>query len=250
MSNKIFTNFYFSKDLENHSIDEVQREYEEKNGDISKYIGRMFCPECKQAELSFTHKTSNRRAYLSKLPSSNHLDYCSYNYEYASNKLTKEYISSLSDNQINDKLESVLNSILGRKKGDSTIKDMKSLSNNPFLIEDKINYSKSKYKVIPRKSLNTWIDKSEDNKIYLFYGRVKLEVEEINGKGYYNLLIKVRKNKSWKYKIKVFRAKIKDNVDIDIIYDIAIFGHVEFYNGYPQIKTEKLNSIKFRISNI
>lgn len=184
------------------------------------------------------------------MPSSNHLNYCSYNYEYASNKLTKEYISSLSDNQINDKLESVLNSILRRKKGDSTIKEMMSLSNNPFLIEDKINYSKSKNKVIPRKSLNTWIDKSEDNKIYLFYGRVKLEVEEINGKGYYNLLIKVRKNKGWKKKIKVFRAKMKDNIDIDIIYDIAIFGHVEFYNGYPQIKTEKLNSIKFRISTI
>lgn len=30
MNNKIFTDFYFSKDLEIHSIDEVQREYEEK----------------------------------------------------------------------------------------------------------------------------------------------------------------------------------------------------------------------------
>ena len=79
---------------------------------------------------------------------------------------------------------------------------------------------------------------------------MKLEVEEINGKGYYNLLIKVRKNKGWKDKIKVFRAKIKDNIDIDIIYDIAIFGRVEFYKDYPQIKTEKLNSIKFRISSI
>lgn len=30
MNNKVFTDFYFSKDLEIHSIDEVEREYEEK----------------------------------------------------------------------------------------------------------------------------------------------------------------------------------------------------------------------------
>lgn len=41
-----FINCYLSKDFEIHSINEVQKEYEENNGDISKYIGSMFCPEC------------------------------------------------------------------------------------------------------------------------------------------------------------------------------------------------------------
>lgn len=51
------TNIYFQ------CLYEVQKEYEQNKGDISKYRDKMLCPECQIANLRFTHKTSERRAF-------------------------------------------------------------------------------------------------------------------------------------------------------------------------------------------
>lgn len=109
---KQFDDFYFIKDGKIHTLDEVQEQYEKNNGDISYFQGRMRCPECKEAILSFTRKTSRCREYLSKEPSSSHLDKCSYNYVYASKKQIIEYVETMNDNQIQDKLESALNMLM------------------------------------------------------------------------------------------------------------------------------------------
>ena len=60
-----FKEFYFTGDQRLHNLDELEKEYEQKSGDISSYRGRIFCPECRIAELAFTHKKSKRRAFLS-----------------------------------------------------------------------------------------------------------------------------------------------------------------------------------------
>lgn len=95
MKRKQFDDFYFIKDGKIHTLDEVQEHYEKNNGDISYYKGDMRCPECKEARLAFTHKTSKNREYLSKEPTSNHLDNCSYNYDYATKKQIIEYVKTI-----------------------------------------------------------------------------------------------------------------------------------------------------------
>lgn len=65
MPNNSYEDFLYDEDQRLHSVYEVQKEYEQNNGDISKYRDKMLCPECKRAKLRFTHKTSERRAFLS-----------------------------------------------------------------------------------------------------------------------------------------------------------------------------------------
>lgn len=59
-----FKEFYFTGDQRLHNLDELEKEYEQKSGDISSYRGRIFCPECRIAELAFTHKTSKKKSFF------------------------------------------------------------------------------------------------------------------------------------------------------------------------------------------
>lgn len=243
--NKVFEAFFFEKDLEIHPISEIQDEYEKRNGDISLYKDYIYCPECKEAKLSFTHQTSVNRAYLSKLPSSSHNKDCSYNYEYATNEQVLKYITSLSGEKLKDKLESVLNKMLySDKKENRNLNTEKK--ENPFIITEKNNIdNKRTYKSIRKKSLNSQISKEDEGKIFLFYGRVKLEVKKVKEE-YYNLILKTKEGTEWRKKTQVFRARKEDKIDENLIYDIAILGHIEFYRNNPQIKSEKLDSILIR----
>ena len=115
MPNHSYEDFLYVADQQFHSLYEVQKEYEQKNGDISKYRDKMLCPECKKAKLRFTHKTSERRAFLSTLPTSNHEEGCSYNYDLASNRAVKLFVATLTDEQVHDKLEAMLNTMLTKR---------------------------------------------------------------------------------------------------------------------------------------
>lgn len=87
MPNNSYEYFLYDDDQQVLSIFEVQKEYEQKNGDISKYETKC----CVQTARKQTHKTSGVRAYLSTLPTSNHEEGCSYNYDLASNSAVKQF---------------------------------------------------------------------------------------------------------------------------------------------------------------
>lgn len=250
MQNKSFNEFYYSVDKKIHFLEEVQEEYEKNSGNITKFRGDMFCPECRVAKLGFTHKTLKKREFLSKLPSSSHKENCSYINDYATKKELKEFVNSLSNQQIQDRLEAVLNNLLNKQQEESNKID-NTQETNPFVINkvNKITNSTVR-KSIPRKSIRSWFDKDTENQLFVFYGTVKLDVEEIkqkkNNKSFYRLLIKTQKGNDWFVKTKVFRANIKDEIDPNSFYDIALFGYIEFYRGFPQLKTENLSSILFR----
>lgn len=176
MKRKQFDDFYFAKDGQIHKLDEVQAHYEKNNGDISYYKGDMRCPECKEARLAFTHKTSKNREYLSKEPTSNHLDNCSYNYDYASKKQIIEYVETMNDNQIRDKLESALNMLMNRDTSKDININSQAQRDNPLIIKSS-NGGNSIQRTIPRKSLSMWLDKEYEGKVFIFYGKVKLKVE-------------------------------------------------------------------------
>ncbi len=247
MANVSFEEFYYNEDDQIHDLYEIQKEYEQNNGNISKYRGHIFCPECKIAELSFTHKTSIRRAFLSKIPSSDHAEYCSFKHDCATKSEIKQFVRVLSDKQIQDRLEAALNQLLPKKAKEGSGINNES-KDNPLVIEVDNKKSSGVRKFIPRKSINTWFDKSEKNKIFIFYGHAKLETKEIatkNGKRY-ELIIKTNKQNEWIKKTSVFRGTTNDNIDTKKIYDIAILGIIEFYNDFPQIKTVTFSSIMFR----
>ena len=177
MPNNSYEYFLYVDDQQVHSIFEVQKEYEQKNGDISKYRDKMLCPECKKAKLSFTHKTSGTRAYLSTFPTSNHEEGCSYNYDLASNRAVKQFVATLTPEHLHDRLEAMLNKLLP-----GAIRDNKNAFNdekeNPLVINIGARTHQSNRRAIRRKSMNGWFDKADEDNMFLFYGKVRLSVEE------------------------------------------------------------------------
>lgn len=251
LANLSFEEFYYTEDNRLHDLDEVQKEYEQNNGDISKYRGQMFCPECKKAELSFTHKTSKRRAFLSKIPSSEHDEDCSFKHDSATKSEIKQIANGLTNEQIRDRLEAALNSLLPKKlKDDNDASD--EPKGNPLITISNERKGSRIRKFIPRKSINSWFDKSEEEKIFIFYGHVKLEVEEFDTKNgrRFKLIVKTKKNNEWIRKTSIYRGTAKDDIDEEKIYEIAILGEIVFYNSFLQIKTVGFNSIMYRESKV
>lgn len=249
MANVGFESFYYSKDNQLHDLYEIQKEYERNAGDISQYRGYIFCPECKKAELSFTHRTSSRRAFLSKIPSSNHTEDCSFKNDYATNSEIRQFTNTLNDKQIQDRLESALNQLLPKKvKVDNVASN--EIKDNPLVITNNNKKGSSITKVIPRKSINSWFDKSEENNLFVFYGKVKLEIQEIKAekRKYYKLIVKTNKKNQWEFKTSIFRGTTRDDICEENTYDIAVLGEIEFYKDFPQIKPINFHSIMYRKS--
>ena len=245
-----FKEFYFTGDQRLHNLDELEKEYEQKSGDISSYRGRIFCPECRIAELAFTHKTSKKRAFLSTLPSSGHMADCSLKYESVSRKEIKDYVSNLGEEEMQDRLEAMLNRMLPREREENQI-PANDEGDNPFTILVGREGQPNTRKCIPRKSLKSWFDKDEENNVFLFYGSVHLEVKEFKtklGETQYRLIVKTKQDGEWKIKTTIYRGKNKEKVDQHHNYDLAIIGQIEFYNNHPQIKTVSSSSIMFRRS--
>lgn len=245
-----FKEFYFTGDQRLHNLDELEKEYKQKSGDISSYRGRIFCPECRIAELAFTHKTSKKRAFLSTLPSSDHMADCSLKYESVSSREIKDYVSNLGEEEMQDRLEAMLNRMLPREREENQIL-ANDEGDNPFTILVRREGQPNTRKCIPSKSLKSWFDKDEENNVFLFYGSVHLEVKEFKtklGETQYRLIVKTKQNGEWRMKTTIYRGQNKDEIDQHQNYDLAIIGQIEFYNNHPQIKTVSSSSIMFRRS--
>lgn len=247
MPNNSYEYFLYVDDQQVHSIFEVQKEYEQKNGDISKYRDKMLCPECKKAKLSFTHKTSGARAYLSTFPTSNHKEGCSYNYDLASNRAVKQFVATLTPEQVHDRLEAMLNKLLP-----GAIRDNRNAFNdekeNPLVINIGARIHQSNRRAIRRKSMNGWFDKADEDNMFLFFGKVRLSVEERETKKgkRYILIVKTKRGEEWIRKTSIFRGMAQDVIDENTTYDLAVLGHLEFYKNFPQIVTESFAAILYR----
>lgn len=247
MTNHSYEDFLYTDDQQLHSLYEVQKEYEQNKGDISKYRDKMLCPECQIANLRFTHKTSERRAFLSTLPTSNHEEGCSYNYDLASNRAVKQFVATLTDEQVRDRLEAMLNTLLPRDRRDDE-NAVNAEQQNPFVIDIGARNHQPNRRAIPRKSMNRWFDKADENNMFLFYGKVRLAVENCETKNgvRYKLIVKTKRGVEWIKKTSIFRGIEQDDIDENTTYDLAVLGHLEFYNNFPQIVTESFTSILYR----
>ena len=256
---KSFEEFYYDKTQNICSVNLVTEYAEKHNGDYSPYREHMLCPECQEANLFFVNKTSKRRAHLKRLPSSAHKDDCSYNYEYASKNLVEKFVNDLTYNEIQDKLDAMI-TFLNKHKTDNNLiygkeREFLKSKDNPMLIPDK-RKKIIDLKSIRRKRLTGWIGKEVGTDLHLFYGTVKLEVtekEKINDNNekykYYVLTIKTLNSKDkWVFRTSTYRGTMKDNINPEKIYQIAMIGNLNFDYKWPQIKL--LNKDAIRIKEI
>ena len=237
-NSKTFEEFYSIKKHKICSINEVIDYAELHNGNIQPYVDDMYCPECKKAVLAFVNGTHNRRAYLRKIPSSSHENGCSYNHEYASNKVIRVCAKSMSDEEMSDKIHAILNMLCKEKSTpEQPFNDDTNKTSNPMLIRhDTGKFIKSK--AIPRKSLNGWLEDTEN--IYAFYGKkVKLKVEEKHKKSdssiYYLLKIYSKNKKGeWHFRVSIYRYERPANINENALYNIALIGQLEkkYKNSY------------------
>lgn len=250
---KSFEEFYYRTIDDTCNIEAVIEFSDKNNGKIGKYEGEMFCPECRQAELYFVHKTLKRCAHLRRCPSTNHEKDCSYNYKYAAKKHVQDLINSLSYDEVQDKLNSIINMLCkeSRKpKGSDGRQIIRKPKDNPMLIPVSKNEDYV-LKSLRRKSLNTRINENDINELLVFYGKVKLKATEkekiIEGQEsykYYVLEVFNPDNKDgWKFRTSLYRWKNKDEINEDDIYYIAIIGQVG--KKAWQIDLTNVNAVKF-----
>lgn len=257
---KSFEEFYHSLKKDIFDIDVVIDYAEEHEGELGEYEGNMICPECKQAKLFFVHKSFNRRAHLKKYPSENHDKECSFNYEYASKRTVKKYVDSLSYDQIQDKLNSIMNMLCKKHVFSSGVNGTSNTcskkSENPMLIIEKKKETEI-LKALRRKKLNGWIDKTDGEDFCVFYGKVKLQVSEKTKEGdapedtykYYLLQIYTQNKKGeWKFRTNIYRGSTKDPVDEESVYNIVLIGNLDFNFKPFTIKLANRNAIKYKKS--
>lgn len=255
---KSYEEFYSKSKNDILNIDIVTYYAELHDGDITPFDKDMFCPECKQAELSFVHKTSKRRAHLRRIKSTNHKKECSYNYEYAKKKTVKEYVDSLNYEEIQDKLNSIMNMLcLKHNKKKTTSDNNEELTKkrkNPMLIYKQKN-NETMLRALRRKRLNGWIDKSDGEDFCVFYGKVKFKVVEKEKNSddpkktykYYLLQIYTKNKKGeWKFRTSLYRGNIQDLVNEEVVYNIVMIGHLDFQYKLFTIKLANKNAVKYR----
>lgn len=252
---KSFDEFYFTQTNQIHELDEINDYVDKNDGSYAYYQDKIKCPECRQAELSYTHKTTRKRAYLSKKPSSHHTTKCSYNYSYATNKEVTTYFESLSANQIEDKLSAMINMLCKDNHLHEVVGSNLNIGQNPMLFDVKDEQNSRERKVLRRKKLVGYIDKSFGEDLHIFYGQVKLVCKENEKQNnhfgssfkYYILTLKtLNRNNEWRFRAKVYRGNIKDEINENSIYNIALIGKCDFSHEYLEIKLLNKNALKYK----
>lgn len=255
---KSFEEFYYINTNKTHNVNYVVNYSESNQGDYSPFEDRMLCPECEKAKLFLVNKTSTAKAHLKKKPSSSHENSCSYLYDYASKKTIQNYVKELTDDQIDDKLKSIMRMLFKCKKEKSDF----LINNNLF--NDKNNLSSmlipevkkdiTELKSLRRKSLSGWIDESDGTNLFLFYGEVKLEVVEKekiydDNKIYKYYILKLwtlGKQNQWKYRTQIYRGVNKDFIEKDKVYRIVMIGNLNFKWKYWNIDLINQSAIKIK----
>ena len=241
--------FYYSFDKSLHGVEEVQDEYDRMNGNIHRFKGYMFCPECKKAALTFTHRTSKRRCFLSVLPSSNHDMECSYVYEPAKKSALTRYIKSVkNDSELRDRLEAVLNRLYDGVSHSLKNNKDETKPTNSFVLDCEDDKETTRASIPSRSLLR--INNQDNGFAGILYGEVYLRVEPASKEivGFFNLIIMVENaSGERKYRAKVFLGKDNPTVDETQKYQIAILGCLDCSRKYPQIRIEKNSAIYYRI---
>lgn len=225
-----------------YSLDELNKIFLE-NSDLVEIKNHLYCPNCKVAKLSYTAKTNVKRAYLSANSLNEHGIDCFYRYDYLSKKKAFEYISSMNDNQIEDRLNSVLRKLDDLYVESEGAVDKDNIDISDTLIELRDENDRPIQRVTRKKKLSDRTKFEEFNNVYLFYGKVKLTEREILYNGNLLYILNVLSNKGGTIcSIKCGQNKYLNKAEGN--YKIAIWGLLEKNKGYINITPIKKSAIK------
>lgn len=225
-----------------YSLDELNRISSENNG-LGVIAHHLFCPNCKMAKLSYTAKTNKRRAFLSANNLEEHRIDCFYRYGYLSKKKSIEYISAMSDKQIEDRLDSVLRRLDNVDEVEEEAFDKDNIDIRDTVIEVRDESNRPIQRVTRKKKLSDRTKFEEFNNVYLFYGIVKLIEKEIQYKGNVLYVLNVISNKGRTIcSIKCGKNKYLNKKEG--CYKLAVWGLLEKNNGFINITPIKKTSIK------
>lgn len=235
---KSFNEFYFCTTDKKEDI-KTLNDYYIKYKNLGIYQDNMFCPECKQAELSYVPKTSQRRAHLKRKTSSKHTNGCSYQFDYASKKYIEEYFKNLRDDQIKDKLDAMMRNLFLKKEclPKTAINRGDFSDEHPLVLTRKFE-RQVHHKTLRRKSIEKWLDKELEDELHLFYGKVRLSISEsYNKQGYTLYFLNIfckDSNREWKKKASIYIGnkvllKVEENAD----YYLVAIGQLDFSKGFP-----------------
>lgn len=247
---KSFQEFYYKKTGAMVGVETVANYALTHEDSTVIYDGQMLCPECEMAGLYFVNKTHLRKAHLRRLPSERHMDGCSYNYPRASKRTIQKHFDSLSKEQVQDKLDAVMRMLFklpAKVDGMPQICDRKTLVNPMLLKACKRN--KEVIESLRRKRLDAWMEETDTDEIFVFYGKVKLksvQKEKVNTTTKYNVLevYNVAKDGKEQFRTSLFRGTIKDCINEDSFYNIVIIGKVG--NKGWQIEMLSIHALKYR----
>lgn len=229
---KSYDEVYYTTEGRTIPIGEIIEYIYVNKGKVGKYEGKIFCPECKKAMLTFVHGNSKSRPYVRKIPSASHLDECYYKHEYASNTQSIEYFESLSGEALVDKLKSIMRML--NKMQDKTITSSMGggssvIDRNPFII----NNRQRNIRVLPRKSLNSFFNEEDCGRVTAFYGKVQLEAKKQRGKyslengdsAYYFLdIFSVNRRGERKKRASIYLPELPCDINSDEFYNIVAIG--------------------------
>lgn len=212
----------------------------------------LFCPECHNGQLKFTPEYPPRRAFLSFIGNgeTDHAEGCSHKLPAAGKRETKEYYDSLTNQQIENKLNAAINRFLRHINPDENTPEEERYLNHPAVMTRHRNGEVLRKRLLTR-SINSIYDINDDelNIPILLYGNVYLSVEEKPDKEDENnkiFFLNLYDTKT-KNRIRFFiRYQNQDIVDKDIVYYIALI--VEYYKneaGELRIKLYNQSSLTY-----
>lgn len=245
---KKFEDFFYK---ENGSIEKVDMliDYDERNGNIDPYVNQIFCPECYNAALSFVH---GKTPHLRSIPSSTHLDSCSYNYSYAKTNTISDYLDELTPEQVAGRLNSMMRQLMPNHREIIELKTNLAIENNSLLFDEEENKEGRKIvkKTIRRQRLSGWIDQSIAGKLHIFYGDVKISSKTCKSKAgntYFKWVIKTQnKNGEWKYRTSLYRGSIDEYFDENAVYKMVFIGVANFNGRFLNIELENMNAVLYK----
>lgn len=244
--------FYFDTTGEILPLQVVVDYANTKDKAFTYYRGHMYCSECRKARLNLTQPTSGAASYLSTYKREPHEKNCILEVESASKKVSEKHFRNMDDKQITSLLDTMLLKEL-KKEVDSKNKQNRTATSfkgdDPYLIKSRTSTA-SNTKRLPKKLLSNNLSyQSNADLIYVFYGKVKLNVKNrisSNNYPYNDLMISIKKDNRWIEVAKVYRNQIVDLVDPNKEYHIVLIGSLDSkYDKQINLVCNKSSAIRF-----
>lgn len=196
----------------------------------------MFCPECREAELYYVVNTS-KVPHLRTKPKSFHPKNCSYGYDAASTEIAKEYLTSLTYGQIENKLNSMMRYLCTEKnkRSESYGED---INHHPMLIKIQEPRNIRSYRVLKRKSLTAFLNEDDEAQLCVFYGKAQLKLIDKGSYGY----LHVHTNGKKKFDIRI-PSPNTTKIESDEEYNVVAIGEIKRREKIfrPPFKIDLLN---------